>query len=173
MHSRYVPISAIAAIGFLPLFWMTHANAGDWFDGQEILIECPVWEWEPSQISGIEYEICFDDIDHCTLAEIGDPACIPSFGEYDVWITAVDYQSGESIYYDGDIVSIERYGSADFTGDGAVGFDDFGQFSQLFGGGSGPGDLDGDGIVGFLDFAQFSRSFGKCVNESGTVYEPC
>ena len=28
----------------------------------------------------------------------------------------------------------------------------------------------GDGIVGFLDFSQFVGAYGKCVNESGTVY---
>jgi hypothetical protein len=54
-----------------------------------------------------------------------------------------------------------------------VGFEDFGRFAQLFGGGSGPGDLDGDGVVGFGDFSEFSKAFGKCVNQNGTVYRPC
>jgi hypothetical protein len=173
MHSRFVSIAAIAVISFLPIFWKTDANATNWFDGQEVLSECPVWEWEPSPISGIEYEFCFDDIDHCTVAAIGDSVCIPSLGVHDVWVTAIDDQGGEPIYYDGDIVSIERVNNADFTGDGLVGFGDFGRFTQFFGGGSGPGDLDEDGIVGFLDFFHFSGDFGKCVDESGTVYNLC
>jgi hypothetical protein len=173
MHSRFVPISAIAAISLLPIFWNTNVNAADWFDGQEILIECPVWEWEPSPISGIEYELCFDDIDHCTVAAIGDSVCIPSLGAHDVWVTAIDYESGEPIFYDGDIVSVERVNNADFTGDGRIGYADFGRFTQFYGGGSGPGDLDEDGIVGFSDFAHFVRGFGKCVNESGSIYQLC
>jgi hypothetical protein len=173
MHSRFVSISAIAGISLLPIFWQTNANAADWFDGQEILIECPVWEWEPSPISGIEYELCFDDTDHCTVAEIGDSVCIPSLGVHDVWVTAIDYQSGETIYYDGDIVPIDREKSADFSGDGLVGFRDYFLFTKFFGEGSGPGDLDGDGIVGFLDYSRFAGAFGKCVNESGAIYNLC
>lgn len=173
MHSRFVSITAIAVISSLPIFWKTSANATTWFDGQEILIECPTWEWEASPIPGIEYELCFDDIDHCAVAAIGDSVCIPSLGVHDVWVTAIDNQSGEPIYYDGDIVPIARFESSDFTADGVVGFTDFSRFSYLYGGGSGPGDLDGDGVVGFLDFSQFSTAFGKCVDASGTVYEPC
>jgi hypothetical protein len=173
MHSRLLSISALAVINLLPIFWETNASATDWFDGQEVLIDCPVWEWEPSQISGVEYELCFDDIDHCTVAQIGDAVCIPSYGTHDVWVTAIDYQSGEPIYYDGDIVPVMLCGNADFTGDGSVGFEDFGRFSQFFGGESGPGDLDGDGVVGFQDFSHFVHDFGKCVNASGTIYEPC
>jgi hypothetical protein len=173
MHSRFVSITAIAVINLLPIFWATNTNAIGWSDGQEILIDCPAWEWAPSQISGVEYELCFDDIDHCTVAQIGDSVCIPSSGVHDVWVTAIDYQSGVPIYYDGDIVSVTLFRNADFTGNGLVGFEDFGRFSRFFGGGSGPGDLDEDGIVGFLDFACFVRDFGKCVNASGTVYEPC
>jgi hypothetical protein len=143
-------------------------------DGQEILVECPVWRWEPSPILGVDYELCFDNIDHCTVAEIGDSVCIPSLGAHDVWVTAIDYQSGGSIYYDGDIVSVERLKSADYTGDGIIGMADMGLFLQYFGGeDGGPGDLNGDGVVGILDFSQFKSAYGKCVNESGTLYEPC
>jgi hypothetical protein len=174
MHSRFVSIPAIAVISFLSIFWLTNANAGNWFDGQEILVECPVWAWEASQIPGIEYELCFDDIDHCSVAEIGDSVCIPSLGVHDVWVTAIDNQSGGPIYYDGDIVTIVRVVSADFDGNGVVGFPDLGLFGEHFGDGSGsPADFDGDGIVGFLDFAQFANAFGKCVNESGTLYYLC
>ena len=174
MHSRFVSISAVAGIIFLPISWITSANAEYWFGGQEILIECPIWEWEASQISGIGYEICFDDIDHCTVAEIGDSVCIPSLGAHDVWVTAIDYQSGGSIYYDGDIVSVERLKSADYTGDGIIGMADMGRFLQYFGGeDGGPGDLNGDGVVGILDFSEFKSAYGKCVNESGTLYEQC
>ena len=173
MHSRLVSITAIAVISFLPIFWQTTANATVWFDGQEILVECPVWEWEASPIPGVEYELCFDDIDHCTVAAIGDSVCIPSLGVHDVWVTAIDNQSGEPIYYDGDIVPVWRERNADFTGDGVVGFGDFNQFIVFFGEASGSADLDGNGIVGFLDFTQFSSAFGKCVDAAGTVYESC
>jgi hypothetical protein len=173
MHSRFVSISALAVINLLPIFWGTNANAENWLDGQEVLIECPAWQWEASQIPGVQYELCFDDVDHCTVAQIGDSVCIPSYGVHDVWVTAIDYQSGQPTYYDGDIVQAARYGNADFTGNGMVGFEDFGVFARLFGEESGPGDLDGDGSVRFPDFSYFVRDFGKCVNASGTVYESC
>ena len=174
MHSRFVSISAIAVISLLPIFWQASANAADWFDGQEVLIECPIWEWEPSPISGIEYELCFDDIDHCTVAAIGDSVCIPSLGVHDAWVTAIDYQSGEPVYYDGDIVPIVRVKNADFSGDGAVGMVDFGLFTGFYGDGSGsPADFNEDGIVGFADFGEFCSAYGKCVNESGTIYNLC
>jgi hypothetical protein len=174
MHSKFVSISAIAALSFLPIFSSTNASAIDWPNGQEILIECPVWEWEPSPIAGIEYELCFDDIDHCAVAEIGSSVCIPNLGAHDVWVTAIEYQDGEPIYYDGDIVPVARVMSADFDGDSVVGFSDFGLFTQQFGkefGGS--ADLNGDGIVGFMDYFQFASDFGKCINDSGTVYTEC
>ena len=174
MHSRFVSITAIAVIGFLPILCKTNANAVDWFDGQEILTECPVWGWEPSPILGVDYELCFDNTDHCTVAEIGDSVCIPSLGAHDVWVTAIDYQSGEPIYYDGDIVPIARVKNADFSGDGVVGIVDMGLFLEYFGGeNGGPGDLNGDGVVGILDFSEFKLAYGKCVNASGTLYEPC
>jgi hypothetical protein len=174
VHSRFVSISAIAAISFLSFFWETNASATDQFGVQEILIDCPVWDWQPSLISNVEYELCFDDIDHCTAAEIGDAVCIPSLGTHSVWVTAIYRESYETIYYDSDIVLIERVNNADFTGDGAVGFADLGLFSQLFGDQSGSAaDFDGDGTVGFTDFARFTRAFGKCVSASGAIYEPC
>jgi hypothetical protein len=174
MHSRFVSITAIAVIGFLSTFWQGNASAEVWFDGQEILVECPVWKWEPSQLLGVKYELCFDDVDHCTVAKIGDSVCIPSLGVHDVWVTAIDKQRAERIYYDGDIVQIERVENADFTGDGTVGLADLGLFFQSFGAGNGSdADLTGDGLVGFVDLSYFWRAFGKCVNESGTVYEPC
>ncbi|MBW2716854.1 MAG: hypothetical protein JRD03_12285, partial [Deltaproteobacteria bacterium] len=94
-------------------------------------------------------------------------------GLHDVWVTAIDNQSGEPIYYDGDIAQIFREKTADFTGDGLGSFSDFSQFNQYFGESNGEGDLDGDGVVGFLDFTRFSSAFGKCVNASGSVYQPC
>jgi len=174
MHSKLVSISAIAALGFLPIFASTNASAIDWPNGQEILIECPVWEWEPSPIAVAEYELCFDDIDHCVVAEIGSSVCIPNLGAHDVWVTAIDYQDGEPIYYDGDIVPIARVMSADFDGDSVVGFKDLGFLIRSFGGGfNSAADLDGDGSVGFMDFSLFSSAFGKCINSSGSVYEAC
>jgi hypothetical protein len=174
MHSRFVSITAIAVIGVLAIFWKTNAIAADWFDGQEILIECPVWKWQPSPILGIAYEICFDDIDHCTVAQIGGPACIPPLGVHDVWVTAIDYRGGEPVYYDGDIVRVMRVVSSDFDGDGAVGFSDYLLFAKFYGADNGSlADLDGDGAVGFSDFVQFAKAFGKCVNAGGSLYEPC
>jgi hypothetical protein len=176
MHSRFVSISAIAVIIYMPIFWKNNANAADWFDGQEILIECPVWGWEPSPMPNIEYELCFDDTDHCAVAEIGDSVCIPYLGVHDIWVTAIDNQGAEPVYYDGDIVPVMRTNSSDFDGDDVVGYSDFGMFAVSFGNGNGSGgsaDLDEDGTVGFSDFAQFARAFGKCVNESGTIYEAC
>jgi hypothetical protein len=168
-----ISITALAVINLFPIFWKADVDAEEWFEGQEILVDCPAWEWAPSQIPGVEYELCFNDVEHCTVAQIGDSVCIPSLGVSDIWVTAIDYQSSGPIYYDGEIVPIARIESADFTGDGMVGYGDFGQFSQSFGGSSGPGDLDGDGIVGFQDFSHFASAFGKCVNQSGTIYEPC
>jgi len=174
MHSRFVSVSAIAAISFLPFFSNIDASATDGPNGQEILIECPIWEWAPSPIAGIEYELCFDDIDHCVLAEIGSSVCIPDLGYHDVWVTAIDYQDGEPIYYDGDIVPVSRVVNADFDGNASVGYPDLGIFLQEYGEGyTSPADLDGDGVVGFMDFSHFSSAFGKCVNASGTVYTEC
>lgn len=180
MHSRFVSIIAIAVISFSSVFWKTDAKAVDWPYGQEILIACPIWKWEPSQIPDVEYEICFDDIEGCTAANIGDKVCIPyhsggiEVGVHDVWITAIEYRGGEPIYYDGDIVSIARVKNADFDGDGAVTIVDFGLFTQFLGqGGKSPGDLDGDGYVGIADLGHFTRAYGKCVNASKTLYEPC
>ncbi|MBW2494253.1 MAG: hypothetical protein JRE43_05845 [Deltaproteobacteria bacterium] len=174
MHSKFISIYAIAALSFIPIFSSTVASAIDWPNGQEILIECPVWEWEPSSIPVVEYELCFDDIDHCVVAEIGSSVCIPSLGAHDVWVTAIDYQDGEPIYYDGDIVPVARVMSADFDGDSVVGFSDLGLFIQQFGEANNSfADLDGDGSVGFMDFSHFSSAFGKCINASGTVYTEC
>ena len=173
MHARSVSITASAVISCLSIFWSPNATAQVWFDGQEILVECPVWEWEASPIPGIEYELCFDDVDHCTVAEIGDSVCIPSLGVHDVWVTAIDRRYAEPIYYEGDIVAIERLESSDFTADGLVGFADFNRFAAAYGTQDGVGDLDRDGLVGFRDYYQFSRSFGKCVNATGTVYMHC
>jgi hypothetical protein len=174
VHSRFVSIAAIAAISFLPIFWKTNANATDQFAPQSILIDCPAWDWQPSPIPNVEYEICFDDIDHCAAAEIGDTVCIPSLGTHSVWVTAIDHESGTPIYYDSDIVLIERVENADLSGDGAVGIADVGLFSQIFGEqGENAADLNGDGIVGFPDFALITRAFGKCVSASGAIYEQC
>jgi hypothetical protein len=100
--------------------------------------------------------------------------CIPSLGAHDVWVTAIDHQSADPVYYDGDIIPVLRAVSADFNGDRVVGFADFGFFSESYGDVDGsPADLDGDGVVGFSDFGKFTNAFGKCVNESGTTYEVC
>ena len=174
MHSKWVSISAVAALSLLPVFASTNASAIDWPNGQEILVDCPVWEWEPSPIPNVEYELCFDDIDHCVVAEIGSSVCIPNLGAHDVWVTAIEYRDGAPIYYDGDIAPIARVTSSDFDGGSVVGFADLGLFIKKFGEGfNSNADLDGDGVVGFLDFSHFSSAFGKCINSSGTIYTNC
>jgi hypothetical protein len=174
MHSRLLSFTAIAALSFAPFAPNGDARAADPFAGQEVLVECPSWEWAPSQIPGVSYEICFNDIEHCAEAAIGDAVCIPSLGDHDVWVTAIDVQNGEPVYYDGDVVSIQREVSSDFTGDGVVGFTDMSFLVSVYGDtGSSPADLDQDGIVGFLDFSVFATAYGKCVNASGTIYERC
>jgi len=181
MYSKRTPSAAIAALSLLPIFWSTNAAATEWPEGQEVLVECPVWEWAPSPIPGIEYELCFDDIDHCVSAQIGDSVCIPSLGVHDVWVTAIDYSSGDPVYYDGDIVPIVREMSADFDRNGRVSVADLGLFIQFFGvvsqsfGGasSSPVDLDGDGVASFSDFGELVKAFGKCVNSTRTVYKTC
>jgi hypothetical protein len=181
MHSKFASTAAIAALGLLPILWMTSAGAITWFDGQEILVECPVWNWTPSPIPGVEYQLCFDDADHCVPAAIGDSVCIPALGVHDAWVSAIDNRSGEPIYYDGDTVSIVREISADFNRDGVVDDSDWSLFAAFFGvvirgfGGANanPVDLDGDGIAGFTDAAAFTRALGKCVNARRTLYRPC
>lgn len=174
MHSRLLSFTIIAALGFAPLSSHSDARAAEPVVGQQILVECPPWEWAPSQLPDVTYELCFNDIDHCAEAEIGDAVCIPSLGYHDVWVTAIEYQNGEPVYYDGDVVVIERLSNADFSGDGIVGYTDLGFVINNFGMvGENPVDLDGDGIVGHRDFALFAQAFGKCVNASGTIYESC
>jgi hypothetical protein len=174
VHSRSFSISAIAVIILLSIVGDANANAVDQLGIQQILIDCPTWEWQPSPIPNVDYELCFDDLDHCTAAEIGDAVCIPSLGAHDVWVTAIDRGGYEPVYYDSDIALIERVNSADLSGDGAVGMGDLGLFSQHFGDrGKSAADLDGDRKVGFSDFALLTRAFGQCVSAKGSVYQPC
>jgi Ca2+-binding EF-hand superfamily protein len=49
--------------------------------------------------------------------------------------------------------------SADFDGDGSVGFADFLNFAQAFGTTNATYDLDGDGVVGFGDFIILAAQF--------------
>ena len=118
-------IGVIATFGVANGIGPKTASAAEWFDGQEVLIDCPRWSWEASQSSGIVYELCFDDFDQCTVADIGDAVCIPGLGEHDVWVTAIDYQGADPVYYDGEIAPIRLARNADLDGDGLVGFRDF------------------------------------------------
>ncbi|MDA0709303.1 MAG: cohesin domain-containing protein, partial [bacterium] len=69
-----------------------------------------------------------------------------------------------------DPVSTDR--SADFDGDGEVGFTDFIQFAQAFGARDGEAkynaqmDLDSSGDIGFTDFIQFAGAFGKPIGSA-------
>ena len=51
--------------------------------------------------------------------------------------------------------------SADFDGDGTVGFSDFLLFAAAFGAANPDFDLDGNGAVGFSDFLIFAAAFGR------------
>lgn len=53
--------------------------------------------------------------------------------------------------------------SADFDGDGVVGFGDFLMFTEVFGTGATGFDLDGSGTVDFADFLGFAAVFGERV----------
>ena len=123
---------------------------------------------------GMVYELCFDDIDHCTVAEIGDAVCIPGLGEHDVWVTAIDYQGADPVYYDGEIAPILRVRSSDFDGDDRVRLPDlFILLGDLGAVGDYIDDLDEDGLVGLGDLWIFLDAFTKCVSETGNLYEAC
>ena len=174
MHSRIFTSAMVATFSVAVVFLPKIASAIEWYDGQEILVECPSWQWESSGLSGITYELCFDDIDHCTAADIGDSVCVPSLGEHDVWVTAIDDQGGDPVYYDGEVVSIHRVRGADFSGNGMVDFSDlFLLLDQLGAVGEIGGDLDGNGVVDFEDLWIFLESLGKCVSDTGQLYEAC
>jgi len=171
MYSKMI---SRAVVSLLAILWVANVSTAQESEGQEILVECPVWEWAPSPIPGIAYELCFDAVENCVPAEIGDAVCIPTLGYHDVWVTAIDYSGAQPVYFDGDIAPITRTISADFDGNRQVGFSDLGAFINFIGQGAGsPGDLNDDGIVGFEDFGSFSGAFGKCVNTSETVYQAC
>jgi hypothetical protein len=174
MHSRILLNGVIATFGVTVVCWPKPAITAEWFEGQEILVECPNWHWETSQIPDVVYELCFDDIEQCTAADIGDPVCTPGLGVHDVWVTAIDYRGADPVYYDGEVVSIIRVRSADFNGNGAVEFGDLFALIDVFGvTGDRSEDLDGDGAVSFEDFMLVMDAFGKCVSETGQLYAVC
>jgi hypothetical protein len=136
--------------------------------------DCPVWSWGSSELPGVFYELCFDDTDHCTEANVGDAVCIPSMGPHDVWVTAIDDQGADPVYYDGEISTINRIRSADFDNTRIVGFPDVLTLIYDLGKtGVRATDIDGDLIVGFGDFFLILDAFGQCVNDSGHLYEAC
>jgi hypothetical protein len=167
-------IGVIATFGVADVIWPETASAAEWYDGQEVLVDCPSWHWEPSPVSGVAYELCFDDVDHCTVAEIGDAVCVPGLGQHDVWVTAIDGQGADPIYYDGDASAILRVRSSDFTGSGRVGLSDLFIWLDAMGAtGESREDLDEDGVVALGDLWIFLDAFTKCVSESGSLYEAC
>jgi hypothetical protein len=174
MHSRILMVTSIATLGVTVVCWPNTASTAEWFEGQEILVECPIWHWEASPLSGVVYELCFDDVDQCVAAEIGDSVCIPGLGVHDVWVTAIDNQGASPVYYDGEVASISRVRSADFDGGGAVGISDLFMFLDKMGvTGENGEDLDGSGMVELADVMLFLDAFGKCVSEAGHLYEAC
>ena len=174
MHSRILMIGVTATLGVACVLWPKTASATEWFDGQEVLVDCPSWHWEASRIPGIAYELCFDDVDHCTVADIGDAVCVPGLGEHDVWVTAIDYQGSDPVYYDGETASILRVRSSDFTGNGLVEISDLFIWLDALGlTGESSEDLDEDGVVALGDLWIFLDAFTKCVSETGQLYEAC
>jgi len=174
MHSRILTIGVVAIFGVTVVCWPKKASSVEWYDGQEVLVECPSWDWEASQVPGVAYELCFDDVDHCTVAEAGDAVCIPGLGEHDVWITAIDYQGADPIYYDGDITRIRRARSADFDSSGLVDLRDLIIYLGRYGAtGESSEDLDGNGVVDIGDLLIFLGALYKCVGEAGNLYEAC
>ena len=174
MHLRILTIGVVATFCVAELFWAQAASAAGADAPQVVLVECPNWYWGASEMSGLRYELCFDDIDHCAAASIGDQVCIPSLGQHDVWVTAIDDQGADPVYYDGDIASIERIRSADVSGDGLVALWDLVLMVQLLGEtGDYVEDLDADGRVTMFDIFAFIPAIGKCISSTGFLYEEC
>jgi hypothetical protein len=174
MHSRILMSGVIATFGVTVVCWPKPAITAESYDGQEILVECPNWSWEASQIPGVLYELCFDDIDQCTVADIGDAICTPGLGVHDVWVTAIDYQGADPVYYDGEVASISRVRSADFNGNRVVELRDLFALLDMFGvTGESSEDLDGDGAVGLGDLMIVIGALGNCVSENGQLYAVC
>jgi hypothetical protein len=180
-------IVLIATFGIASVYWPKTASAAESDPDQQIILaECPVWNWESSDIPGVGYELCFDDVDHCTTAGAGDSVCIPGMGQHEVWVTAIDYRSGTPVYYDGDVAPISRTLSADFNGNGLVGFMDFFIFinaltapeSEVHPKSKGqpappPEDMNGDGVLSIGDLFLMLDAFGSCISSTGSLYEAC
>ncbi len=174
MHSQIFKSHVVAILGVAAFCWPIAANSMEWYEGQEILVECPSWDWEASQIPGVVYELCFDDIDQCTAAEIGETVCIPGLGGHDVWVTAIEDQDAGPVYYDGEIVSIRRMRSADFNDNRQVDWSDlFGMLDAIGVTGDRMEDLDGNGVVDLGDLISLLDDLGKCIGPSGELYEAC
>ena len=174
MHSRILTIGVVATFGVTVVCWPKTASSVEWYDGQEVLVECPSWYWEASQIPGVVYELCFDDIDHCTVADIGDALCIPGLGVHDIWVTAIDYQGADPVYYDGESTPIHRVRSSDFNNSGLVDLVDLFIFLPRIGAtGESGEDLDGNGVVDLGDLFILIDAIRKCVSETGNLYEAC
>ena len=88
-------------------------------------------------------------------------------GEFATLVGSIDPDGGSPIAVLHLLRVSSGNGSADFDGDGSVGFPDFLVFAQNFGTTSAdPGfdarfDLDTDGVVGFTDFLVFVNQFGR------------
>ena len=175
MHLRIVMIGTLAIFCVTAVFSpKTASTAEEEVETQDVLAECPIWSWGASEIPGVFYELCFDDIDHCIEAYIGDEVCIPSMGPHDVWVTAIDHQGADPVYYDGEMASIDRIRSADFDDSGLVGFSDvFHFFNDLGKTGEMETDVDGNLTVDFVDFFLILDAFGKCISHTGYLYDTC
>jgi hypothetical protein len=175
MVSRILMVALIATFSVVSASGPKPASAAEpESDRISVLAKCPTWFWQASPIPNVGYELCFDDVDHCTPAEIGDSVCIPSLGDHDVWVTAIDGQSATPIYYDGDVAPIQRVRDADFDQSGLVGFPDIFVFlNELGKTGFNRSDLNGDRVVNLADFFVLLDGFGRCINEAGSLYEAC
>ncbi len=92
--------------------------------------------------------------------------------DFEALITIVNYSLDATVipyivYAETDTQIDPPLGSPDMDGNGAVDFDDFFRFADVFGTTAIEGDLSNDGFVGFDDFFRFADAFGK----SGTQLE--
>jgi len=174
VHSRILTIVVVATFCVAESFWPKTASAAEVDDPQDVLVECPNWHWVASEIPGVSYELCFDDIDHCTAASLGDQVCIPDLGRHDVWVTAIDDRGADPVYYDGEFASINRIRSADISGNGRISLLDLLLLLSVLGEtGDYAQDLNADGMVSMFDIFIIIENFGRCISSTGSLYEAC
>jgi hypothetical protein len=95
-------------------------------------------------------------------------------GRHDVWVTAIDYQGADPVYYDGELASINRVRSADISGNGEISILDLLYVISVLGEtGDYTQDLNADGMVNMFDIFIIIENFGRCISSTGSLYEAC